>query len=1411
VPDALDDLLAEVPTATRGKTGPRLPDLIKFAQEFNLPVGSTTGGRHNVGSRHYSGNAIDIKGSGRYDDARVQALKAAAAERGFLVRDERRKPPRQKVWGGPHIHIEATDAGPVTQADPLDQLLVDVPAVQPQPKAPPKAKPADGWRPKSIQGQSKLFETPKPRGAFAGVKGGARGETPSMLSQNILTRRASPENLIERVAEKVEPRKSSLGTATTVLPGVHQILRLLPEEDRENIVEGVASAIAGTVDQLAGAQELGMKITPLGIAGREITKRVTGFDTKRIPETLRRGADFVEGEIAENVERRPEPTTFAGDIRRGVGRGVGGAAVELPKLIGGGTVLKGATLPVAGALSSTEEGVPGIIKGAGMGLVYHYGGGITGKVLGKVGNSLVWIGGPTAERMVMDPDAKLGETLGENIPIGLFAGTTGARKRGRTQTEPVRVIEKGVERPATEADLPKIVKKEIEVAPPTKEVIQPSIKTPIKEVSNETTAPLSEGPGAKVNSVRQAAGTAGAAPDKPITTPAAPSITSARKEMFKANRAELDLPELPLPERKSWQKTLSEAKAKGTENAGVLADEVLAKPRALDDVETGQMVLRAQEIKNAHSQVMKEIGDTTDPNVIQSKRAQADALQGEFDRITEAVKKSGTEKGRALASQKLTINQDFDLVSVLRRAKASKGRELNEKERAKFEEMTKRVAELEGKLQKVEVDALTKTIQKDIERLRRQSKRSETRQAIDEEFADLRTQFAQARIEAKSVQASGLAGIDPEGKLTPIILKMARNRVKAGVVEAERVIDDVYSAVKEHVADVTKDDIRRLLATQSLEADEAPRKPQGPRTPKPDREASNLKAQTEGLKRKIQSEIQGRQAWWETVLLMRKAGLLTGPKTHARNVGSTGAFQGFEEMARLPGGLADLAVSTVTKQRALGMPNLKEVAQSSYTAATKGVRDAVQVLKYGATADDLAKMEINRESNSGSKIIDTYLNTVFRTLGAEDKIFRTYAYERSIREQKRLLKTEQVTPDMEAQGILDAEVSTFNNRNVVAEKIEQLRGASGPVGSTAIDLIIPFKRTPANVASRLLESTPLGLGKAGVQLIRAAINKEMSFAEQRKFSQTLGRSVTGSGLMFLGWKLAELGLATGLYEKDAGDREVMKAKGASPLSIRVGDTWHQIGAFSPLGNLIAIGAALHREHVRPPKEGEEKGSMLAASVPVGAKVLMEQPFLKGTAGVVEALQEPRRRGEGLVASTVGSFIPTAVADAGRAIDNKRRRGRSVTQKIQERIPVVRNRVQEDFDVFGRPIESRRTGAFDPTLTASAKDEAFIQELVRLDVGVVKTTKRPGESDEQLRVRQIAQGQELERRLARLVATRGYQSLPDDEKVEALKDEIERVRKEVNARTNRPESRRKRGGRAMRPTRPVRGISVDTQQ
>lgn len=182
-----------------------------------------------------------------------------------------------------------------------------------------------------------------------------------------------------------------------------------------------------------------------------------------------------------------------------------------------------------------------------------------------------------------------------------------------------------------------------------------------------------------------------------------PEMTSARKVDMDRDRASLGLDVLDSPDRRSWRSVLESAqKGDVTERANRLVGEVTQQPRALSDSETATLVVRGADLKNQHAAIMQKIGKATDPAEVATLSAEANRIEAEFDSLSAALRMSGTEKGRALAAQKLTINQDFELVSVLNRAKAAKGAELTAKQRAKIEALTKRLEESDAKVRQLE-------------------------------------------------------------------------------------------------------------------------------------------------------------------------------------------------------------------------------------------------------------------------------------------------------------------------------------------------------------------------------------------------------------------------------------------------------------------------------------------------------------------------------------------------------------------------------------------------------------------------------------------------------------------------------------------------------------------------------------
>lgn len=267
-----------------------------------------------------------------------------------------------------------------------------------------------------------------------------------------------------------------------------------------------------------------------------------------------------------------------------------------------------------------------------------------------------------------------------------------------------------------------------------------------------------------------------------------------------------------------------------------LAQLVAKNPRPLTSDEVGALGYDRARLKSEHRDTLKAVSDAVDrgdKEAVADGRARLERVENDLDFNDQALQKGGREQSAAFNARRMIVRDDYDLDTLVRRAKAAKGDDLTPAERGQLEELSKRLEEAESKvaerdeqLSKTQAARATKKIVDDAAREARRQQRGTTKQELDGEFASLRAQFVQARAEIKStVQPSGLAGIDPEGRLTGLVVKMARNRARAGVVTAEGLVDEIYNALKEHVEGLTRRDVRDAISgygvTQEMSQDPA--------------------------------------------------------------------------------------------------------------------------------------------------------------------------------------------------------------------------------------------------------------------------------------------------------------------------------------------------------------------------------------------------------------------------------------------------------------------------------------------------------------------------------------------------------------------------------------------------------------
>lgn len=243
-----------------------------------------------------------------------------------------------------------------------------------------------------------------------------------------------------------------------------------------------------------------------------------------------------------------------------------------------------------------------------------------------------------------------------------------------------------------------------------------------------------------------------------------------------------------------------------------LAESVAAQPRPLSKTEIGALGFDRARLSNERTTLYKEldtaIAENRDTSDVQSRLK---TVERALDFNDQALEKGGREQSEAFNARKAIVLHDYSLGDVLQRAKAAKGADLTPKERVEYTELQQKYEKVLQQLNETEKKTVTDALQQDINRIAKSQQRTETKELLDAEFSVLQTQFRQARLESRNVQASGLAGVDPEGKLTALVLRMAQNRIKAGVTKAEQLVDDIYNAVKDSVEGLTPDDVRNAL------------------------------------------------------------------------------------------------------------------------------------------------------------------------------------------------------------------------------------------------------------------------------------------------------------------------------------------------------------------------------------------------------------------------------------------------------------------------------------------------------------------------------------------------------------------------------------------------------------------------
>ena len=149
-------------------------------------------------------------------------------------------------------------------------------------------------------------------------------------------------------------------------------------------------------------------------------------------------------------------------------------------------------------------------------------------------------------------------------------------------------------------------------------------------------------------------------------------------------------------------------------------------------------------------------------------------------------------------------------------------------------------------------------------------------------------------------------------------------------------------------------------------------------------------------------------------------------------------------------------------------------------------------------------------------------------------------------------------------AIKEAQEATFRDDNVVSKAVSKI--GRNPI----TEGIIPFRKTPANVAVRAVEYSPLGIAET----IYKGIQTKSGNANANDVINSLSKNVVGSTLAFAGYALAKAGFARGSEDDDELD-SFQKMQGKQDYAVKIGDKWISLSQLAPNSVPLYMGVMLY--------------------------------------------------------------------------------------------------------------------------------------------------------------------------------------------------------------------------------------------
>lgn len=224
--------------------------------------------------------------------------------------------------------------------------------------------------------------------------------------------------------------------------------------------------------------------------------------------------------------------------------------------------------------------------------------------------------------------------------------------------------------------------------------------------------------------------------------------------------------------------------------------------------------------------------------------------------------------------------------------------------------------------------------------------------------------------------------------------------------------------------------------------------------------------------------------------------------------------------------------------------------------------------------------------------------------------------------------------------------------------------------------IVPFFKTPLNIATFGIEGTPLSAVDIAYKIAKGTLKG--GAIDDRVARMAMGATLGGMVAAHV-WA----GKMSGGGPVDPHLRETMQATGWQPYSIKTDTGWRSYNRAEPFGviaGLSADAAELQQEFHK-----DEWDDFIGKLAFGASKNLLSKTYLQGLSDFVETIHDPSKNAPRTIGSLAGGFVPTIVANVASGLDPNLRDAQTILDRVRARVPVVREEVTPRYDYRGREI------------------------------------------------------------------------------------------------------------------------------